>query len=149
MQKSHARSHFGFRYCRYHSVAVISLLQMTIDKGWLYMILLYSNLINLFLYFWGDLDEYYLNIFFLPTALLSFQIGVEVCFYDGMSTMDSNLFFQHTSSCSCFFAHCWHVASRGSARNCISPVKTFATLMILCYISILGTCVEIIIYWEL
>ena len=64
----------------------IALLGFTIDKGWINIVLFYCN----FLSFRGyaiALPRYGMHILFIPSSLISLQLGVGVCFYDGMTPL--------------------------------------------------------------
>lgn len=66
-------------------VYVVSLLQVSVAEGFFVSILFYSNIITLYsVYF----DETYrvTGIYFL-TSFLTFNFGIESCFYDGMDSL--------------------------------------------------------------
>ena len=64
----------------------ITLLGFTIDKGWIYIILFYCNFLSLrgsvFL-----MSTYSMDYIFIPSSLISLQLGVGLCFYDRMTPL--------------------------------------------------------------
>ena len=123
----------------------IALLGFTIDKGWINIVLFYCN----FLSFRGyaiALPRYGMHILFIPSSLISLQLGVGVCFYDGMTPLAKTglrlifpvylylLMVIFTLLCRRYY---W-LSKR------FSPTTTFVTLLIMCYVSTLTTCITIL-----
>lgn len=118
----------------------IAFLQITVDKGWVYVILFYSNTATLYSHL---IESEYLHFFLLPAKLLSLQIGAPICLYDGMETL-SHYGLQLVFPTYLYFlmvifallSQRWSCLSRR-----FSPTKTFLTLIVMSYTSILETCV--------
>ena len=64
---------------------MIALLGFTIDKGWINIILFYCNLLSIYGYIISV--RYGGTGLFVLAALLSLQIGINLCFYDGMTAL--------------------------------------------------------------
>ena len=122
----------------------IAILGFTIDKGWINTVLFYCNILSLYGYIISF--RYRLDGLFVPAALLSLQIGTGLCFYDGMTPFARtglqlifpiylySLMFVFTTLCRRYF---W-LSER------FSPTTTFVTLTIMCYVSTLATCIDIL-----
>ena len=119
-------------------------LRITIAEGYLNSVLFYSNLVNLFGFLLApDADARGLLV---PLSLLSTNLGFQVCFFDGMTTLHSyGLRFVYVIYLFVLMAFVTLISRFVQLpRSYIySPTKVFATLLILCYTSLLETCVSI------
>ena len=125
-------------------IFLVSFFQISLSEGYLNGILFYSNTVNLFI---PDLvaPTHPISYVLTPIALLSLNLGIETCFYNGMTMMvrvfltllfPTYLFilmgvitlFAQVCNCKCFAT--------------FSAAKTFSTLLLLCYIRVLATCIE-------
>ena len=121
----------------------VALLGLTIDKGWINIVLFYCNILSLH----GSIlsTRYNLNGLFVPPSLLSLQIGTGLCFYDGMTALAKTgfqlifpaylylLMFIFALLCRKFYWLSEH----------FSPTTTFVTLTIMSYVSSLSTISDI------
>ncbi len=123
---------------------IMAFLEFTIDKGWMDAILLYSNLITLYNFSnWPVFSN--LRVLFVPAHLLSLELGFGVCFFDGMTALTRSavqLIFPLYLYILMFIFKL--ISNRYSLSCYFSPAKTFVTLYVLCYVSLLNTCIEIL-----
>ena len=123
-------------------IVMVSFFQISFSEGYLNGVLFYSNVVNLFI---PELTApmHPISGVLTPIALLSLNLGIETCFYNGMTMMvrifltllfPAYLFILMgvitllARVCKCFAA--------------FSAAKTFSTLLLLCYIRVLATCIE-------
>ena len=123
----------------------ISFLGITITEGYLNGFLFYCNCLNyLFVYL---SPNYPLDHIFTPIAWVNLAIGIESCFYNGMTTLD-RIGFRLIFPFYLFFLMALIILMARKfkyfARLNFSASKTFATLILVCYFNIFGTCVEIL-----
>ena len=124
----------------------IALLGFTIDKGWINVVLFYCNFLSLqgsvLLMSRNSMDD----IIFMPSSLISLQLGVGICFYDGMTPLAKIglqlVFPVYLYVLMAIFALLCRKYYWLSER--FSPTTTFVTLLIMCYISTLTTCITIL-----
>ena len=122
--------------------AAIAFFQLTVDKGWMYVIIFYCNIVTLYAYLLPVSSP--LHIVLIPAHLVSLQIGYEVCFYDGMTTL------AHVGIQLAFPAYLYTLMavfvllSRRSSwlTQHFSPTQTLLTLIVMSYTSILEICVS-------
>lgn len=120
----------------------IAFFQLTVDKGWMYIVIFYCNTVILYAYFIPNSKQ--LNGILLPASLLSLQVGYEVCLYDGMTTL------QHVALQLAFPVYLYllmflfALLSKRSSwlSRRFSPTQTFLTLSVMSYTSVLQTCVS-------
>ena len=130
-------------------VLAISLLKITVTHGYLNGILFYCNVISLYTNTFAPAGP--TNISFIVISFLNINLGVEACFYDGMNAL------ARTGLQLVFPAYLFllmgiiTVLARSKFRcsKCFINSKfnaneMFGTLLILCYSSILGSCIEIL-----
>lgn len=122
----------------------IAFLEITIDKGWINAVLFYCNVVSLYS-FLAFPNNSKLRLFLLPVHLLSLEVGFSLCFFDGMTAL-SRAFIQLLFPLYLYLLMGIFklIAQRYSLSCYFSPVKTFVTLNILSYVSLLNTCVEIL-----
>ena len=123
----------------------IALLGFTIDKGWIYIVLFYCNFLSLR----GSVvltSTYGVDYIVIPSSLISLQLGVGLCFYDGMTPLTKiglQLIFP-------FFLYVLMAIFALLCRRYywlskrFSPTPTFVTLLIMCYVNTLTTCITIL-----
>ena len=123
---------------------MIALLGFTIDKGWINIVLFYCNLLSIYGYMISV--RYGVAGLFVPAALLSLQIGTNLCFYDGMTALGRTglqlIFPAYLYALMGVFTLLCRRYSWLSKR--FSPVTTLVTLTIMCYVSTLNTCIDIL-----
>ena len=123
---------------------MIALLGFTIDKGWINIVLFYCNLLSIYGYVISV--RYGATGLFVPAALLSLQIGTNLCFYDGMTALSRTglqlIFPAYLFALMGVFALLCRRYSWLSKR--FSPTSTLVTLAIMCYVSTLNTCIDIL-----
>ena len=130
-------------------VLTISLLKITVTRGCLNGILFYCNVISLYTNIFAPARP--ANTSFIVISFLNINLGVEACFYDGMNA------FARTGLQLVFPAYLFllmgiiTVLARSKFRcsKCFINSKfnaneMFGTLLIICYSSILGSCIEIL-----
>ena len=124
--------------------AGIAVLQITIDKGLTNAALFFISIVSFFDFLLPNPAYVYI---FLPIRLLSLQIGVTTCFYNGMTALHRSLIqFAFPVYLYALMAVFTLLCRRSSWMSVhFSPAKTLATLMVLCHLNILVTCVGILI----
>ena len=123
---------------------MIALLGFTIDKGWINIVLFYCNLLSIYGYIISV--RYGVTGLFVPAALLSLQIGTNLCFYNGMTALGRTglqlIFPAYLYMLMGVFTLLCRRYSWLSKR--FSPTTTLVTLTIMCYVSTLNTCIDIL-----
>ena len=123
---------------------MIALLGFTINKGWINIILFYCNLLSIYGYIISV--TYGGTGLFVPAALLSLQIGTNLCFYDGMTALGRTglqlIFPAYLFALMGVFTLLCRRYSWLSKR--FSPTTTLVTLAIMCYVSTLNTIIDIL-----
>lgn len=122
----------------------IAFLEFTVDKGWLYAVLFYCNIISIYSHsvFAASSIVHFLLI---PVHFLSLEIGFSLCFFDGMTAL-SRVAIQFAFPLYLYLLMLifWILAQRYSLSCYFSPAKAFVTIMILSFVSLLNTCIEIL-----
>jgi predicted outer membrane repeat protein len=123
---------------------MVALLGFTIDKGWINIVLFYCNLLSIYGYIISV--RYGNTVLFVPAALLSLQIGTNLCFYDGMTALVRTglqlIFPAYLFALMGVFTLLCRRYSWLSKR--FSPTTTLVTLAIMCYVSTLNSCIDIL-----
>ena len=121
----------------------IFFLELTINNGWTNSVIFFCSVVSIYDYLVLDVRYNYL---FLPLRLINLQIGVGLCFYDGMSSLSRTsvqlifpiyLYILMVP----FTILCRHFSWMSTN---FSPAKTLMTLSVMCYTSVLTTCVELV-----
>lgn len=121
----------------------IAILETTIDKAWTNVIIFFVSTIS-FLDYLSPNPTY--SYTFIPSRLIGLQIGVSVCFYDGMTDL-------HRSFILLAFPLYLYILMAIFTILCqrftwmsihFSPAKTLATLTVMCYLSVLTTSLDIV-----
>ena len=121
----------------------IAFLEVTVEKGWMYSILFYSNVVTLSSLSLSLPAKW--DIIYVPAHLLSFELGIGMCLYDGMKTIDRvmlKLVFPLYLFILMFIF--WFLSKKVTFSRNFSPAKVLVTLAVMSYTSILDTCVEIV-----
>ena len=130
-------------------VFALGFLHISIAEGYLNAVLFYANIVNLFAVNLSPATHIIGP--FTPAALLSLNFGIESCFYDGMDAL-ARVGFQLA-----FIAYLFILVGtitlaaryvKLSGTHMYSPAKVFATLLLLCYVSVLQACVSILTFAE-
>ena len=130
-------------------VLAISLLKITITNGFLNGILFYCNVISLYTRIFAPVGSTY--ILFIVISFLNINLGVEVCFYDGMNALaraglqllfPAYLFLLMGGIA--VLARSQYRCSKCFSSSRFNANEMFGTLLVLCYTSILESCVEIL-----
>ena len=119
----------------------VAFLELTIDNGWMYAILFFSNLLVIV----SPRLPPMMRAISVPAHLLSLELGIGICFYDGMTALERVLvkliFPFYLLLLMLVFTL---VTKKVTVSRHYSPVKTFVTLGMMFYTSVLSTCSEII-----
>ena len=123
---------------------IIALLGITIDKGWLNMVLFYSN--GVYVYSYIRVSYRVQQIFSIPLAVISLKTEIDMCFYNGMTSLEAAaLEFSFPAYLFLLMIIFAQIAHRSVwLSNRFSPVSTFVTLAIMSYVSILENCIDIL-----
>ena len=123
----------------------ISFLDVTITQGYINGFLFYCNCINYFIVYLSP--EYPLDFVFAPLQWVNLALGIESCFYNGMTPLARiGLRFVFPLYLFLLMVILILLSRWFNLMNRLhfSSSKTFATLLLLFYISISGTCIEIL-----
>lgn len=136
---------FGFLAAGIVLFAVILLLEITSDKGWINAVFFFCNALTLYSFVLSPNTPF--KFILLPAHLLSLQIGFELCFYNEMTAL-SRCFVQFLFP---LYLYILMFIYKVLANRCTfplskhySPVQTFVTITLMTYVSILNTCIEIL-----
>ena len=120
----------------------IALLELTIEKGWVYTIFLYCNLITITPI---SLPIDHLGLIYAPIYLLSFELGIDVCLFDGMTAIGRTYFKLLFPIYLFILMFIFTLVNKKiTISSNFSPIKTFMTISIMSYSSILDTSVEVV-----
>ena len=127
----------------------ILFLHITVSEGYLNSILFYTNILSVYIPILNTSNK---NIaIFVVIAWLNLDFGIEQCFYDGMTTLSRvalhlvfpvyllflmllvTLFSKKSRQLSWFFS-----------QDKFSAAKLFATVLLMCYATLLGVCIELL-----
>ena len=130
-------------------VLAISLLKITVTHGYLNGILFYCNVISLYTNIFAPGGSTY-KVFIL-ISFLNINLGVEACFYDGMDAL-ARTGLQLVFPAYLFLlmglitvlARSKYRCSKCFINSRFNANEMFGTLLILCYSSILESCIEIL-----
>ena len=117
--------------------------QITITEGYLNSVVFFANVVSLLTTLVGRTSVRYV---YLPLSLLSLNLGVEVCFFDGMTRIATvGLHMVFIAYLFALMGISTLLVRRIKLRQPLaySPAKVFATLIVLCYISLLHICIRI------
>ena len=123
-------------------IALIAFLKVSVSEGYLNGILFYSH----------NLSQFTLDLapqapaIFLPVVFVNLDFGIETCFYEGMNALEYvGLQFVFPLYLYFLMAMIVLVARfKWPQNNIFSAGKTFATLLVVSYSSILRTCTQVL-----
>ncbi len=124
-------------------IFTLSFFHLSISEGYLNSMLFYCNVLSIYSAHFVPASEW--KIIFIVADLLSLKLNFNICLYDGMTELVVVL-IQYLFVLYIFILMgiAYKIASRyslpGSPTN--SPSKTAATLFVLCYMSLLDSCVQ-------
>lgn len=122
-------------------IVALVLFDINITAGYFNSILFYSNIISIYKYFFIPDVEW--NIIFIVADFLSFDLNIYQCLYQGMTEFVGIIVqFIFIAYIFLLLGAIYVVAIRCSLPESCSPAKVGATVIIVCYISILRTCVR-------
>ena len=123
--------------------AGIALLEITIDKGITHAIIFFVSVVFVYDFVSFNNVFYY---FFLPARLISLQVGVSICFFDGMTPIHrSFLNFAFPAYLYLLIGIFTLLCRRYTWMSVnFSPAKTVVTVTALCYYNILTVCLQIL-----
>ena len=123
----------------------IAVLRITVTEGYLNAVLFYSNIANLFAGYFS-LSETGKGAFFL-TAWISQNFGIPACFYNGMTTVAVTglhlLYIVYLVALTVSLTLILRCIQLPGLRQ-YAPSKVVGTLLMICYTSLLETCIEIL-----
>ena len=129
-------------------IAVISFLHISISEGYINGLLFYASVVSTYeIHITGHFSA---RKVFIPIYLLNLDIGIETCFYDGMTALDRAglglVFPAYLFILMILFI--WlagrsHQLSEWLAKSNFTPSKLVATLIVLSYNSITQSCIQI------
>ena len=124
-------------------IALVAFLKVSLSEGYLNGVLFHSHISSLYMVYLAPNA----SAVFLPVAFLNLDFGIETCFYSGMTAL------QYTGLQFVFPFYLYFLMGAiiflGRFVKCphsigFSAGKTFATLLVISYISILRTCITIL-----
>ena len=126
-------------------VWAISFVRLTVSDGYLNGIILFANIISLYLHIFA-LNSLVVQ-FFVVIAWLNLNLGIDNCFYDGMNALaKAGLQFAFPFYLYVLMGIITLLAKKSDKfamrfnRSGFSAAKLFATLMLMSYTSLLETC---------
>lgn len=126
-------------------IILLSYFRITITSGFLNGILFYSNLVSLFEPILTPVHTFDGRL--ALTSFLSLSLGIETCFYDKMDALQKvwwqlsfPLYLYILMFIITFVARC----CKWKRTVGFSTTQAFATLIVLCYVSIVLSCVELL-----
>lgn len=122
----------------------IAFLEFTIDKGWLSSVLFYCNIISIYSH--SAFSSYSIVHFLLiPVHLLSLEVGFSLCFFDGMTALfRTAIQFAFPTYLILLMLIFRLLAQRYSLSCYFHPAKAFVTIIVMSFVSLLNTCIEIL-----
>ena len=124
-------------------VLTISFLGFSISEGYLNSLLFYCNVTSLYSSFFAPNH----SITFFLIKFVNLSLGFELCFYDGMDTL-AKVGIQLLFPAYLFFIMLVIIIlakySSKISNAGFSAAKTFSTLLLLCYTSIVDSCIQIV-----
>lgn len=126
------------------TMTIMAIFHITITEGYLNSVLFYSNIVSLFVVFLSPNGVYAGS--FLPVTWISQNLGIRTCFFDGMTTLAAHaLRFVYIAYIFVLMGIVSLLAQFFQMPRSFqySPTKIFATLLLLCYTSLLEACVSI------
>lgn len=126
-------------------IIVIAFLDISVADGCVTGFLFYCNCLNYFLL--HILPTPPTSYFFLPVSWMNLELGIESCFYSGMSDLSRfglRLIFPTYLYVLMFLIVIVARYSTKFGKIPFSPSKTFATLFLLTFFSLFGTCVSLL-----
>ena len=122
-------------------IAVILLLRITVSDGYINGVIFYASIVS----------SYESSAAFIPVSLLNLDIGVETCFYDGMTQLDRAglrlvfpIYLFILMSMFIWLASRSITLSQWLAKSSFTPTKLLATIITLSYNSITQSCFQIL-----
>ena len=140
------------------AIMVIQYLNITITIGYINGAIFYSNIVSIYGHTIVPGDSY--NEALVLISFPSLNLGIETCFYNGM-TIFHRVLWQLSFPIYLFLlmviitflarTRCWKLNQWFQSRvlnQSAGPgiIRTFATLLIVCYVSVLGACSELIAF---
>jgi hypothetical protein len=139
------------------AIMIIQYLNITITAGYINGVIFYSNIISIYGPTIVPGNTY--NEALVLVSFPSLSLGIETCFYNGMTILHRVL-WQLSFPIYLFILMAVFTLLSGTKRwmKCMSwlsnrqqspgssTIKSFATLLIVCYISVLGACTELIAF---
>ena len=141
------------------AIVVIQYLNITITAGYINGVIFYSNIISIYGPTIVPGDTY--NEALVLVSFPSLSLGIETCFYNGM-TIFHRVLWQLSFPIYLFIlmavltllsgTKCWTKCMSWFSNRLQSPgsnlstIQSFATLLIVCYVSVLGACTELIAF---
>ena len=126
-------------------VVMITYFQITITEGVLNGVLFYSNMVTLYVPFLAA--ERSARGFFVLTSIFTLNLGIETCFYEGMTPLQT-VWWQLSFPLYLFFLMIVIVflsrRYKWKQITGLSIIQAFGTLLLLCYIEILDYTFEIL-----
>ena len=133
----------GFAIAGIIMVLSISFLGVTIAEGYLNGFIFYCNSLNYFFVYLYPRYPY--DPVFSPAAWINLNLGIESCFFDGMTSVH-RIGLRFLFPLYLFIIMGFIVLLGKKIKKFpnlkFSASKTFATLILLCYFNIAGTCIE-------
>ena len=130
-------------------VLVISFVRLTVSDGYLNGIILYANIISLYIHLFTAGSS--VNQVFVVIAWLNLDLGINTCFYNGMDSLArAGLQFAFPLYLYALMGVITLIGKKSNKfamrfnRSGFSAAKLFATLMLMSYTSLLETCAVVL-----
>ena len=130
-------------------VLAISFVQLTVSDGYLNGIILYANIVSLYVHILATGSS--ATHLFVVIAWLNLDLGIDTCFYDGMDSLARAglrfvfpLYLYVLMGVIMLIAKKSHWFTMRFNKSGFSAAKLFATLMLMSYTSLLETCAVVL-----
>ena len=130
-------------------ILAISFVQLTVSDGYLNGIILYANIVSLYVHILATGSP--ATQLFVVIAWLNLDLGIDACFYDGMDSLAKvgldfafPLYLYALMGVIILIAKKSDKFARRFNRSGFSAAKLFATLMLMSYTSLLETCAVVL-----
>lgn len=128
-------------------IVLIAFLDITVAHGYVNGFIFYCNCLNFFLPYLSSTPNLGIDYIFVFVSWINLSLGIEACFYNGMSELAKiglRLVFPAYLYILMFLIVILSRYSKTISKIPFSAGRTFATIFILTYFSIFGTCIHLL-----
>jgi predicted outer membrane repeat protein len=134
-------------------VLIITFLNITIADGYINGVIFFCDIISVYkAFFTRSISHTGYHLMFIPASFINLDVGFELCFYDGMTTLIRSAFYLFFPFYLFFLMIVITLIAKFSVKlsNITNSVpRSFATIFLLCFTNLGQTCVQIIAFYEI